>query len=166
MGRRAQSRSAPSDFSTNHAAPSTRPMPLSTGNGATQSNEPPANWPFSTGKDHRPHPGPLNEGGDRRAGEESSFPKPARAVTRAELERDAAEDQAERQQQNRDGELSSSAFWPQTHAQVPANFVAGATCANTADRSGLADASRLTYRFSNRNSVSVTCCLQVAPPKG
>src|ERR1700726_2555535 len=28
------------------------------------------------------------------------------------------------------------------------------------------DASRLTYRFSQRNSVSVTCCLQVAPPKG
>jgi hypothetical protein len=28
------------------------------------------------------------------------------------------------------------------------------------------DASRLIYRLSRRNSVSVTCCLQVAPPKG
>jgi hypothetical protein len=28
------------------------------------------------------------------------------------------------------------------------------------------DASRLTYRFSKRNSVSVIRCLQVAPPKG
>jgi hypothetical protein len=28
------------------------------------------------------------------------------------------------------------------------------------------DSSRLTYRFSQRNSVSVTWCLQVAPPKG
>src|ERR1700731_3014255 len=28
------------------------------------------------------------------------------------------------------------------------------------------DASRLSYRFSKRNGVSVTNCLQVAPPKG
>jgi hypothetical protein len=28
------------------------------------------------------------------------------------------------------------------------------------------DVSRLSYRFSKRNSVSVRCCLQAAPPKG
>jgi hypothetical protein len=28
------------------------------------------------------------------------------------------------------------------------------------------DVSRLSYRFSKRNGVSVKCCLQAAPPKG